>query len=83
MGGGKFSDFLKAMDKDPSIKFIKTGKGDEVYSREELKENPEAEITVERSGDDHVATAYWYMNSPTNNLPELAPYKQRIDGMMD
>ena len=78
MGGGKFSDFLKAMDKDPNIKFIKTGKGDEFYTREELEKSPDTETTVEREGDDVCATAYWYMNSPTNSLPELAPLKERM-----
>jgi len=83
MGGGKFSDFLKAMDKDPSIKFIKTGKGNEVYTRKELEEKSENEATVERCGDDHFATTYWYMNSPTNNLPKLASYEERIDGLLE
>ena len=80
MGGGKFSDFLKAMDKDPNIKFIKTGKGDQLYTRKELKKSPDTEITVERS-DDCCATAYWYMDSPTNNLPEIASYKERVIGI--
>ncbi len=83
MGGGKFSAFLKAMGKDPSIKFIKTGKGDEVYTKKELEEKPENETTVERSGDDHFATAYWYMNSPTNNLPKLATYEERVAGLLE
>jgi hypothetical protein len=66
------------MDKDPNLKFMKTGKGNEFYSRKELEANPKTEITVEREGDDFCATAYWYMNSPTNNLPPLALLKERI-----
>ena len=80
MGGGKFSQFLKSMDKDPDLKLMKTGKGGEFYSREELVDNP-GDSTVEREGDDFCATAYWYMDCPTNSLPPLAPYKDRISGL--
>ena len=80
MGGGKFSQFLKTMDKNPKIKLMKTGKGGEFYSRDELEGNP-GDSTVEREGDDFCATAYWYMNSPTNSLPPLVSYKERISGL--
>jgi len=82
MGGGTFAQFLKTIDKNPEIKLMKTGKGDEFYSREELEKSPEMSNTVEREGDDFCATAYWYMNSPTNNLPALAPYNERIKGLI-
>ena len=78
MGGAKYSDMLKSMDNDPNLKFMKTGKGNEFYSREELEKSPQTETTVEREGDDFCATAYWYMDSPTNSLPPLAPLKERI-----
>ena len=80
MGGGTFAQFLETMDKNPGIKLMKTGKGNEFYSRDELKKSPDSSNTVEREGDDFFATAYWYMDCPTNSLPALVPYKERISG---
>lgn len=81
MGGGSYGDFLRAMDIDPTIKFMKTGKEGIYWTREELEKlDPKGQTTVERS-DDHCATAYWYMDKPTNNLPPLAPYADRMEGL--
>ena len=81
MGGGSYGDFLRAMDNDPDLKLMKTGEPDVYWTREELEElDQKGQTTVERI-DDHVATAYWYMDAPTNSLPELAPYDERIKGL--
>lgn len=84
MGGGLFTDFLSAMDKEPGLKFMKTGKDGEYWSRKEIEtviaNDPLRQTTVERS-DDHCAATYWYMEKPTNKLPELAPYEERIKGL--
>ena len=77
MGGGSFDKFLECMDKDPNLRFMKTGEGNEYYTREELQANPKGETTVERV-DDHCATAYWYMDKPENQLGPIAPYAERI-----
>jgi len=80
MGGGRYQDFLRAMDNDPNLKLMKTGAPGIYWTREELEANPDGETTVERT-DDHCATAYWYMDKPTNNLPPLASYEERIKGL--
>jgi len=81
MGAGSYGDFLKAMDKDPDLKLMKTGEAGIYWTREELEKlDPNLAVRVERV-DDHFATAYWYMDSPTNTLPPLAPYAQRIEGL--
>ena len=81
MGGGGYGSFLKAMDKDPDLRLMKTGEGGEYWTREELENlDPLVGETVERV-DDHFATAYWYMDRPVNTLPPLAPYAQRVEGL--
>jgi len=77
MGGGSFEKFLKCMDADPQLRFMKTGKGDEYYTRAELEANPKTEATVERV-DDHCVTAYWYMDRPENDLGPIADFAERI-----
>jgi hypothetical protein len=68
---------LDAMDKDPSLKFMKAGKGGEYYTREELMATPNRDDVMERI-DDYSATAYWYMDKPENGLPALADASQRL-----
>src|SRR5262249_21757742 len=65
MGGPGFPQMLAAMDKDPTLRFMKAGKGDEYYTREELEQNPKKSDVMERI-DDYCATAYWYMDKPEN-----------------
>jgi hypothetical protein len=77
MGGPSFQQMLDALDKDPSLKFMKAGNGTEYYTREELEKNPGAADVMERI-DDHAATAYFYLDSPENGLGSLAPYDERI-----
>lgn len=81
MGGSSYDLFLKAMDKDPNLKLMKTGEAGNYYTRKELESlDPKIGTTVERV-DDHFATSYWYMDSPTNSLPELVPYEKRVEGL--
>ena len=81
MGGSTYDTFIQAMDKDPNLKLMKTGEPGHYWTREELEKlDPKIGSTVERV-DDHFATAYWYMNSPTNSLPQLAPYEKRVEGL--
>jgi len=81
MGGSSYEMFLKALDKDPDLRLMKTGEGGVYWTREELEKlDPKIGSTVERV-DDHFATAYWYMDRPENTLPPLAPYAQRVEGL--
>jgi len=77
MGGPSYRQMLEAMDKDPSLRFMKAGDGAEYYSREELVANPDRAEVMERI-DDHCATAYWYMDKPENGLPPIAPAAERL-----
>lgn len=77
MGGGSFEKFMECMDKDPNVKFMKTGDGTAYYTRKDFEQNPKTETTVERI-DDYCATAYWYMDKPENGLKEIACFEERI-----
>ena len=77
MGGPGYTSMLKAMDKDPTLKFMKAGPGGEYYTREELEKEPKRADVMERI-DDHCATAYWYMDKPENGFPPIAPFADRI-----
>lgn len=77
MGGPVYQQMLDALEKDPTLRFMKAGAGDQYYTREELEADPKGANVIERI-DDHCATAYWYMNSPENRLECIAPYEQRI-----
>ena len=45
------------------------------FSTKETDKNQE--FLFERS-DDWCATAYYYLNSPIDNMPEIIPYEERI-----
>lgn len=77
MGGPSYEQMIEALGKDPSLRFMKTGKGDEFYTREELEKNPKRAEVMERI-DDHCATAYWYMDKPENGLGPIAPAADRM-----
>lgn len=77
MGGPLYQSMLDSLEKDPSITFMKAGDGSQFYTREELESDPQRAEVMERV-DDYTATAYWYMDSPENGLPELAPFEDRI-----
>jgi len=77
MGGPSYQGMLDALKRDPTLKFMKAGKGDEYYTREELEKNPTRAEVMERI-DDHCATAYWYMDKPEDNLGPLAAVADRI-----
>ena len=81
MGGYLFSRMLEVMDEDPTIRFMKAGDGTEYYTREELKEciakDPGYSAVVERT-DDYCSTAYWYMDSPENQLGPIAELSERL-----
>jgi len=76
LGGANAKHLLQDMKANPKQKYMKAGKGDEFFSQKEVDEMGDAFVIVERE-DDYCATAYWYMDSPTNSLPELAPIKER------
>ncbi len=77
MGGPSYQAMLDSLDKDPSLRFMKAGDGTQFYTREELEAEPHRAEVMERV-DDHAATAYWYMDSPENGLPPIAPFEERI-----
>ncbi|RKX34412.1 MAG: DUF2961 domain-containing protein [Verrucomicrobia bacterium] len=77
MGGAYYSALLECMDKNPGIKLMKAGDGTRYYTREELEARPEHAEVLERF-DDYTATAYWYMDKPQNELPEIADVSERI-----
>lgn len=77
MGGPRFQGMLDALERDPTLKFMKAGDGTEFYTREELEKNPNAAEVMERV-DDHAATAYWYMDRPANDLGPIADWTERI-----
>lgn len=77
MGGPSYEQMLQAMDKDPSLRFMKAGDGTRYYTREELQKEPKRAEVMERV-DDYCAQAYWYMDRPENGLPPLAPFAERV-----
>ena len=77
MGGPSYRAMLDAMDKDPSLKFMKAGEPGQYYTREELEKEPNRADVMERI-DDHCATAYWYMDKPGSDFPPIAPFADRI-----
>jgi len=84
LGGPGYTDMLKFLERDPNFKLMKAGNGKEFYTKEELEEelkkNPKASGYLERI-DDWCATAYWYMDKPSNSLPELAPLEERTENL--
>jgi hypothetical protein len=68
---------LDDIDKDPSIRFMKAGNGQEYYTRTELAAHPNWSDVMERS-DDYCATAYWFMDRPESELPPIAPAAERM-----
>jgi len=77
MGGPSYAAMLEALNKDPTLKFMKAGKGDEYYTREELAKTPQRAEVMERI-DDYCATAYWYMDKPENGLGPIADAGERM-----
>ena len=84
IGGPGYTDMLRFLEKDPNFKLMKAGNGKEYYTKKELedalKKNPKASGYLERI-DDWCATAYWYMDKPSNCLPKLAPLKERTENL--
>jgi hypothetical protein len=77
MGGPNYQGMLDALERDPSLKFMKAGDGTQYYTREELEARPKHAEVMERV-DDHAATAYWYMDRPENDLGRIADFAERI-----
>jgi len=77
MGGPTYPEMIAMLDRNPDLKLMKAGNGKEYYTREELEADPKAAGYLERT-DDWCATAYWYMTSPVNDLPAIAPVEERI-----
>jgi len=78
MGGPTYPEMLTMLDRNPDLKLMKAGNGKEYYTREELEAaDPSTAGYLERT-DDWCATAYWYMTSPVNELPAIAPVEARI-----
>lgn len=77
LGGPGFGQMLEVMDQYPELRFIKAGDGTEHYTRQELESNIHGSGIVERT-DDYSVTAYWYMDRPSNDLPPIAEYSERI-----
>lgn len=64
--------FLKKTGKE----FIKTGDGTKVMNADNIKE--EKDITLFERTDDWSATAYFYLDSPTNDLPPIDSFEKRV-----
>ena len=77
LGGANAKHLLQDMKANPKQKYMKAGKGNEFFTQKEVEDLGDSFVLVERE-DDYCATAYWYMNSPTNSLPTLAPIEERI-----
>lgn len=82
MGGGTAQQLLDAMAGTPGLRIMKPGRGDEYFTEQELKSNPEWVGNAEREGDDYSATAYFYLDRPENGLPPLAPPEERLAGIV-
>ena len=76
LGGPGYPAMLRAMDKYPGLKIMKTGDGTQYYTREELEAHPEWSNVVERT-DDYCSTAYWYMDNAENGLPRILSVEER------
>ena len=73
MGGPSYEQMLHSLIRNPELKFMKAGDGNQWYDMAELLAHPEKAEVMERS-DDWCATAYWYWDRPaggTQPLPEL------------
>ena len=77
LGGAIAKHLLQDMKANPKQKYMKVGKGGDFFSQKEIEDMGNNFTSLERE-DDYCATTYWYMTSPTNNLPPLAPVKERI-----
>ena len=77
LGGANAKHLLQDMKANPKQKYMKAGKGNNFFTQKEVEDLGDGFVLVERE-DDYCATAYWYMDCPTNSLPELAPLKERI-----
>ncbi len=64
----------------PDLTLLATGDGKTRLTPEIVKAGQE-NGTFERS-DDWSATAYFYLNSPVDDLPAIEPYEKRIAGLI-
>jgi hypothetical protein len=80
MGGPGWRNMVEAINKNPGMKFMKSGNGTEYYTKEELEATKRIEGKAERT-DDYCATAYWYMDKPENILPPIAVISERMKGL--
>ncbi len=78
LGGGMSKTALvKDMKANPDKKYMKASNGKQFFDIDELEKGDDIFVLIERD-DDYCATAYWYMDSPTNTLPPLAPLAERL-----
>lgn len=80
---GSYGDLIKHARGAGVEQIVLPGDGSSRLSQAELDANPERAKTgglFERE-DDWSATAYFYLDRPTTDLPPLAPYEQRIAGL--
>ena len=77
MGGAMTSQLLDDMRANPDQEYMKASNGKQYYTQKQIEDMGAGFVLVERE-DDMCATAYWYMDSPVNTLPELAPVAERI-----
>lgn len=77
MGGPMYKEMLRSLERNPTLKFMKAGAGGEYYTKQELENEQDRAEVMERI-DDYCATAYWYMDSPKNNLPPIDEFKERV-----
>ncbi len=79
LGGAMLkAGLLKDMESNPSVRYMKAGKPGEHWSVEEIKGIEEEFFVLVEREDDYCATAYWYLDSPKNDLSPLAPLAERI-----
>lgn len=74
------ADMIGHLETHPDVTFLATGDGKTKLTVENVLAGPEY-AAFERV-DDWCATAYFYLNSPVDDLPSIEPYEKRIAGLL-
>lgn len=72
-------DMLKHMEEKGIEELVRTGDGTGVLTRADLEASGDYGL-FERQ-DDWCATAYFYLDKPSSNLPSIMPYECRVVGL--
>ncbi len=74
------SEMIGHVETHPDVPFLATGDGKTKLTSENILAGPDF-AAYERS-DDWCATAYFYLNSPVDDLPAIEPYEKRMVGIV-